>query len=64
MPAAQCGVVGLKPTYGRTSIEGVIPLAWSLDHVGPITRSVADAALLLDVLVGTATFAPPPSRIR
>jgi aspartyl-tRNA(Asn)/glutamyl-tRNA(Gln) amidotransferase subunit A len=60
LPAAQCGVVGLKPTYGRTSIEGVIPLAWSLDHVGPITRSVADAALLLDVLAGTTTSALPP----
>jgi aspartyl-tRNA(Asn)/glutamyl-tRNA(Gln) amidotransferase subunit A len=57
LPAAQCGVVGLKPTYSRTSIERVIPLAWSLDHVGPITRCVADAALLLDVLAGTNTFA-------
>jgi Asp-tRNA(Asn)/Glu-tRNA(Gln) amidotransferase A subunit family amidase len=44
LPACQCGVVGLKPTYGRVSIDGVIPLAWSLDHVGPLTRTVADAA--------------------
>jgi aspartyl-tRNA(Asn)/glutamyl-tRNA(Gln) amidotransferase subunit A len=50
LPAAQCGVVGLKPTYGLVSVEGVFPLAWSLDHVGPITRTVDDAALLLTVL--------------
>jgi aspartyl-tRNA(Asn)/glutamyl-tRNA(Gln) amidotransferase subunit A len=51
-PAAFCGVVGLKPTYGRVSRRGVIPLAWSLDHVGILTRSVADAALVLSVLAG------------
>ena len=50
LPAAQCGVVGLKPTYGRVSIQDVIPLAWTLDHVGPITRTVDDAQLLLQVL--------------
>src|SRR5262249_13277373 len=50
IPAALCGVVGLKPTFGRISLFGVLPLAWSLDHLGPLTRSVADAALLLDVL--------------
>lgn len=49
-PASQCGVVGLKPQYGRVSTEGVIPLSVSLDHVGPITSSVADAAILLDVI--------------
>ena len=43
-PAGYCGIVGLKPTYGLVSTRGVIPLSWSLDHVGPITRSVADAA--------------------
>ncbi len=53
LPASQCGVVGLKPTYGRTSIRDVLPLAWSLDHVGPITRTVEDAGLLLDVLAET-----------
>jgi aspartyl-tRNA(Asn)/glutamyl-tRNA(Gln) amidotransferase subunit A len=52
IPAACCGVVGLKPTYGRISRHGVLPLAWSLDHVGPITKSVEDAALLLQVLAG------------
>ncbi len=52
IPAACCGVVGVKPTYGRVSRHGVLPLAWSLDHVGPITKSVEDAALLLEVLAG------------
>jgi Asp-tRNA(Asn)/Glu-tRNA(Gln) amidotransferase A subunit family amidase len=52
IPAALCGVVGLKPTYGRVSLRGVIPLAWSLDHAGPLTRTVRDAALLLGVLAG------------
>lgn len=51
-PASQCGVVGLKPTYGRVSIRGVIPLSISLDHVGPITRSVGDAAAVLQVIAG------------
>ena len=52
IPAAHCGIVGLKPTYGRLSMHGVAPLAWSLDHIGPLTRSVPDAALLLEVLAG------------
>jgi len=51
-PAAYCGVVGLKPTYGRVSTRGVIPLSWSCDHVGPMTRSVADAAIMLQILAG------------
>jgi len=51
-PSAYCGVVGLKPTYGRVSTSGVIPLAWSLDHVGPITRTALDAALVLQVIAG------------
>lgn len=50
VPAALCGVVGFKPTYGRVPTEGVVPLSWSLDHVGPITRTVRDSALLLDVM--------------
>jgi len=52
IPAALCGVVGLKPTLGRISTSGVLPLSWNLDHVGPLTRSVRDAALLLWVLAG------------
>lgn len=51
-PAALCGIVGLKPTYGRVSRFGVIPLAWSLDHAGPITKNVEDAALILGVIAG------------
>jgi aspartyl-tRNA(Asn)/glutamyl-tRNA(Gln) amidotransferase subunit A len=51
-PAALCGCVGIKPTYGRVSARGVIPLSWSLDHVGPLTASVADAALLLQAIAG------------
>ena len=52
LPAAYCGVVGLKPTYGRVSARGVVPLSWSFDHVGPIASSVFDAALMLQVLAG------------
>ncbi len=52
LPAAYCGVVGLKPTYGRVSACGVVPLSWSYDHVGPIVSSVYDAALMLQVLAG------------
>lgn len=51
-PAAICGVVGLKPTYGRISLRGVYPNATSLDHVGPLTRTVRDCALLLQALAG------------
>jgi aspartyl-tRNA(Asn)/glutamyl-tRNA(Gln) amidotransferase subunit A len=51
-PAALCGIVGLKPTYGRVSVRGVIPLSLSLDHVGPIARTVADAAVMLQVIAG------------
>ncbi|HEX8817378.1 MAG TPA: amidase [Terriglobales bacterium] len=49
-PAAQCGVVGLKPTYGRVSVQGVMALSPSLDHVGPITRTVEDAAIVLQAI--------------
>jgi aspartyl-tRNA(Asn)/glutamyl-tRNA(Gln) amidotransferase subunit A len=51
-PAAYCGIVGLKPTYGRVSTAGAIPLSWSLDHLGPMTRTTVDAALMLQVLAG------------
>ena len=52
IPACYCGIVGFKPTYGRVSNRGVIPLSWSLDHVGPICRTVEDTALMLGVLAG------------
>jgi aspartyl-tRNA(Asn)/glutamyl-tRNA(Gln) amidotransferase subunit A len=52
VPASYCGISGLKPTYGRVSRGGVTPLAWTLDHVGPMARSVRDLALLLQVLAG------------
>lgn len=52
IPSSLCGVVGLKPTYGRVSLRGVLPLSWNLDHVGPLTRCVTDAAILLQVLGG------------
>lgn len=56
IPTSYCGVVGLKPTFGRVSLTGVFPLAWSLDHAGPITRTVADAAISL------AAISQPDSR--
>jgi len=52
IPAALCGVVGMKPTYGRVSTYGVFPLAPTMDHVGPLTRSVADNVAMLSALVG------------
>ncbi len=56
MPAACCGVTGLKPTYGLVSTDGVVPLSWSLDHIGPIAHSARDCALLLDAMVGGEPF--------
>jgi aspartyl-tRNA(Asn)/glutamyl-tRNA(Gln) amidotransferase subunit A len=61
-PASYCGVVGLKPTYGRISRYGVLPFSWSLDHVGLFTRTVSDAALLLHVLAGYDTQDPTTSQ--
>jgi len=51
-PASVCGIVGLKPTYGLVSRRGVFPLSYTLDHVGPLTRTVADTALMLDAIAG------------
>jgi aspartyl-tRNA(Asn)/glutamyl-tRNA(Gln) amidotransferase subunit A len=51
-PASWCGAVGIKPTYGRVSRRGVFPLSWTLDHCGPLTRSVQDAAIALQILAG------------
>lgn len=52
IPASLCGVVGLKATFGRVSLRGILPLSWNLDHAGPITRKVEDAALMLQVMGG------------
>lgn len=52
LPAAFCGITGYKPSYGRVPLEGAAPLAWSLDHAGPMTRSARDAALLYGVMSG------------
>jgi len=66
-PSAFCGVVGFKPTYGRVSRHGIIPFAWSLDHPGPIAKTVRDAALLLSAVAGpeprdpSAAFQPVPA---
>ncbi|MGH2399454.1 MAG: amidase [bacterium] len=57
IPASLCGVAGIKPTYGTVPLDGVVPLAWRLDHAGPLARTVGDAALLLEVMA-----AMPPSR--
>ena len=51
-PSALCGLVGLKPTYGNVSCRGVVPLAWSLDTVGPMTRTIDDSRVLIDAMVG------------
>jgi len=51
-PATFCGVVGMKPTYGRVSRRGIVVISWSLDHVGPMTRTVADNAMLLTIIAG------------
>src|SRR5713226_2725184 len=50
LPAAYCGITGLKPSFGLVSARGVIPLSWSLDHVGPMARTVADCALMLQAI--------------
>jgi aspartyl-tRNA(Asn)/glutamyl-tRNA(Gln) amidotransferase subunit A len=60
IPAGCCGIVGLKPTYDLVSREGVVPQAWSLDHLGPLTRSVADARLVLEGLIGRSLPASQP----
>jgi len=52
IPAALCGLSGIKPTYGRVSRAGVLPLAWSMDHVGPMCRSASDCALMLNAIAG------------
>ena len=61
-PASLCGIVGLKPTYGRVSRYGVLPLAWSLDHCGPMTWTVEDTALMLQAIAGHDPKDPTSSR--
>jgi aspartyl-tRNA(Asn)/glutamyl-tRNA(Gln) amidotransferase subunit A len=58
IPAAICGTVGLKPTYGRVPRTGITPLSWSLDHAGPLTRNVIDAALVLDAMTEYDPYDP------
>jgi aspartyl-tRNA(Asn)/glutamyl-tRNA(Gln) amidotransferase subunit A len=62
IPSALCGTVGLKPTYGRVSRHGVTPLAWSLDHIGPMARRVEDVALLYEILAGPDPRDPSTAR--
>jgi aspartyl-tRNA(Asn)/glutamyl-tRNA(Gln) amidotransferase subunit A len=62
IPAALCGVVGLKPTFGVVNVDGVVPLSPRLDCIGPLARSVADAALLAEPLIARSKAQPPPRR--
>lgn len=64
IPAALCGVVGLKPTYCAVPIDDAVPLSWSLDHAGPLARSVDEAAALFAVLAGSDVAAPAPGSLR
>ena len=61
IPASLCGVAGLKPTHGRVSLRGVIPLAWTLDHSGPLARTVGDLALALSAIAGHDPLDPSSS---
>jgi len=61
LPAACCGIVGLKPTYGRVSRAGVMPLSWTMDHLGPMARTVHDVALMLGVTAGHDPLDPSSS---
>ena len=63
VPASFCGISGLKPTYGRVSRAGATPLAWSLDHIGPMARTVEDLALALQVLAGHDPADPASARV-
>jgi aspartyl-tRNA(Asn)/glutamyl-tRNA(Gln) amidotransferase subunit A len=62
MPSCQCGIVGLKPTYGRVSTRGVMTLSWTLDHVGPMCKSVEDVALMMNLIAGYDPLEPTTSR--
>jgi aspartyl-tRNA(Asn)/glutamyl-tRNA(Gln) amidotransferase subunit A len=62
-PAAYCGISGLKPTFGRVSNEGCVPLSYSLDHIGPMARTMRDCAVLLQVLAGFDPLDPCTARV-
>ncbi|HEU5431891.1 MAG TPA: amidase, partial [Thermomicrobiales bacterium] len=62
LPASYCGIVGLKPTYGRVSRHGGVPVSWSADHFGPLTRTVGDCAALLGVIAGEDPRDPTSGR--
>src|SRR6266566_4887166 len=63
-PSSHCGVVGMKPTYGRVSRCGVVPLSWSLDHAGPMARNVEDCAILLQAIAGYDPNDPASANVR
>src|ERR1700722_7741817 len=63
IPACYCGIVGFKPTYGRVSNRGVVPLSWTLDHVGPLCRTVEDVALMLGVIAGYDELDPSTAEV-
>jgi aspartyl-tRNA(Asn)/glutamyl-tRNA(Gln) amidotransferase subunit A len=63
IPASYCGIVGFKPTYGRVSKRGVVPLSWTLDHVGPLSRTVEDAAILLSVIASYDELDPSTAAV-
>ena len=63
IPAALCGIVGLKPTYGLVSRSGLTPLSWSMDHPGPMVRTVEDAALVMNVVAGHDPEDPGSARV-
>ena len=62
-PAANCGITGLKPTYGAISLHGIFPLAWSMDHPGPMVHSARDAALVLDAVGGEDPLDPHTRKV-
>jgi len=63
IPASLCGVVGFKPTHGRVSLRGIFPLSWNLDHAGPLTKSVQDAAWMLQVIAGYDPLDPASIKV-
>lgn len=63
IPACYCGIVGFKPTYGRVSNRGVVPLSWTLDHVAPLSRTVEDAAIMLGVIAGYDELDPSTAEL-